>query len=233
MKYKSIKHATFLERPNRFIARVLLDGALETVHVKNTGRCRELLQPGAAVILEEAGHPGRKTRYSLVAVYKGKMLVNIDSQAPNAVVYEAIQQKLLPEFGAITRLTKEVRYRGSRFDLYYETEEKRGFIEVKGVTLEEKGIALFPDAPTERGAKHLQELTAAVREGYEGCIFFLIQMKGPQRFQPNKVMDPDFTEALQVAKKAGVRVLAYDSVVTEDSIVMEEPALVEVCAYHG
>lgn len=229
MKYRSIKHATFLARPNRFIARVLLDGAVETVHVKNTGRCRELLQPGVAVILEEAGHPGRKTRYSLVAVYKGKMLINIDSQAPNTVVYEAIQQRRLPEFGVVTRLTREVRYRGSRFDLYYETEEKRGFIEVKGVTLEEQGLALFPDAPTERGTKHLRELTAAVREGYEGCVFFLLQMKGPQHFQPNKAVDPDFAEALQVAKESGVRVLAYDSIVTEDGIALEEPTPVEVC----
>lgn len=229
MKYEVTKRATFMERPNRFLARVWLDhGRVETVHVKNTGRCRELLQPGATVILEEAAQTGRKTRYSLVAVYKGTMLVNIDSQAPNTVVYEALGKKLLPEFADIEGLAREVKYGASRFDLSYETLSTRGFIEVKGVTLEENGIALFPDAPTERGAKHLQELAAAVRAGYEGCIFFLIQMKGPRCFRPHKEMDAAFAEALQVAKEAGVKVLAYDSLVTEEGMTMGDPIEVQI-----
>jgi|SRR5690554_925302 len=219
MNYQSIKHATFLERPNRFIARVVTDEkTVETVHVKNTGRCRELLKPGATVILEKAGHAKRKTAYSLIAVYKGKMLVNIDSQVPNGVVYEALQQSRLSEFGKISRLTREVRFGASRFDLYYETRSGKGFIEVKGVTLEQDGTALFPDAPTKRGVKHLMELAVAVRAGYEGTVFFLLQMKGPCRFKPNQVMDADFAAALRSAKDAGVRVLAYDSHVTEQSI---------------
>lgn len=228
MQYHSIKPAVFWERPNRFTARVLVDGAVTTVHMKNTGRCRELLQPGAAVILEEASHPGRKTRYSLVAVYKGKMLVNIDSQAPNQVVFEGLQTGALPEFSKLKHLAREVSFGNSRFDLYYETGKKQGFIEVKGVTLERERVALFPDAPTERGSKHLLELGEAVRMGYEGCIFFLIQMRGPVCFQPNTAMDPKFTAALRLAKETGVRVLAYDAVVTADGLVLGSPVPVAI-----
>ena len=220
MKYGNIEHAIFMERPNRFIAKVMKDSAVETVHVKNTGRCREILTTGASVILEKAKHEGRKTAYSLIAVYKGEMLINIDSQAPNQVVYEALQQGLLPEFGNLTRIAKEVRFGNSRFDLYYENESAKGFIEVKGVSLEREGMALFPDAPTERGAKHLVELAEAVKSGYTGCVFFLIQMKGPGHFQPNTPRDPKFTEALRLARAGGVRIMVYDSLVTEDSLVM-------------
>lgn len=218
MDYKDVKSGVFLERPNRFIAKVLIDGVIEIVHVKNTGRCRELLLPGAKVLLEKAAWPERKTGYSLIAVYKGNLLINMDSQAPNKVVFEALQQGKLPEFGQLKSLAKEVTYNKSRFDLSYETESKQGFIEVKGVTLEQDGVALFPDAPTKRGTKHLLEMATAVGQGYEGCIFFLIQMKGPKRFQPNKVMDPKFAQALEQARVSGVKILAYDATVTPNSL---------------
>ncbi len=227
MKYGTIKRGIFIERPNRFIAKVSMNGAIETVHVKNTGRCREILIPGATVILEKANNEGRKTSYSLIAAYKGETLINIDSQAPNQVVYEALKQGALPEFGNLTRIVKEVRFGNSRIDLYYETESEKGFIEVKGVTLERDGRALFPDAPTERGAKHLLELAESVQSGFRGWIFFLIQMKAPDRFQPNIPMDPKFTEALRLARDSGVGILAYDSIVTEDGLIIDEPVLVD------
>ena len=220
MKYKTIQQEQFIERPNRFIARVSMAGGVETVHVKNTGRCREILIPGTTVILEKARNEARKTPYSLIAAYKGETLINIDSQAPNQVVYEALQQGLLPQFKNLTRIAKEVRFGNSRFDLYYENESEKGFIEVKGVTLEREGMALFPDAPTERGAKHLVELVEAVKLGFKGQIFFLIQMKGPRRFLPNTAMDSKFTEALRIARASGVGILAYDSLVTEDGLVL-------------
>ncbi len=227
MKYGKIQQGTFIERPNRFIARVLINDKVETVHVKNTGRCREILTPGAKVILEKAGHEGRKTPFSLIAAYKGETIINIDSQAPNQVVYEALNQGLLPQFGKLTWVVKEVRFGNSRFDLYYENESERGFIEVKGVTLERDGTALFPDAPTERGTKHLLEMAEAVKSGFRGCIFFLIQMKAPQRFLPNTVMDPKFTKALRLSRDAGVGIMAYDSVVTEGSLCMGEPVKID------
>ena len=227
MKYGTIRRGIFIERPNRFIAKVLINGIIETVHVKNTGRCREILIPGATVILEKASKEGRKTQYSLIAAYKAGTLINIDSQAPNEVVYEALKHGLLPQFEKLTRIAKEVRFGNSRFDLYYETGSERGFIEVKGVTLEREGKALFPDAPTERGVKHLVELAEAVKSGFKGHIFFLIQMKGPQCFQPNTVMDPEFTQALRLARENGVKILAYDSIVGKDELVLDSPVKVE------
>lgn len=223
MKYGTIQWGRFIERPNRFIARVLMAGGVETVHVKNTGRCREILIPNASVILEKASNEERRTQFSLIAAYKRDILINIDSQAPNQVIYETLQQGLLPQFHNLTRIGKEVRFGNSRFDLYYETESEKGFIEVKGVTLEQDGTALFPDAPTERGAKHLAELAEAVKLGFKGHIIFLIQMKGPRQFLPNTAMDPKFTEALRIARASGVEILAYDSLVTEDSLVLGEP----------
>ncbi|HEX3046185.1 MAG TPA: DNA/RNA nuclease SfsA [Bacillota bacterium] len=221
MHYMIIKQGTFLERPNRFVANILVDGAIETVHVKNTGRCKELLVPGVPVVLEKAPllqNSGRKTKYSLVSIYKGDMLINIDSQVPNGVVYEALQQGRLWEFGKPTRIAKEVCFGNSRFDLYYETRTAKGFVEVKGVTLERNGILFFPDAPTKRGSKHVYELIEAVKSGYEACIFFLIQMQGATRFEPNPVTDPQFAEALHQAYSSGVKIMAYDSLVTEDEI---------------
>jgi sugar fermentation stimulation protein A len=218
LKYKSIKPAVFISRPNRFISHVLVDGRVEVVHVKNTGRCREILQEGAAVILEEASNTNRKTKYSLIAAYKGDALINIDSQIPNMVVYEALKDTKLKEFPQITKLSREVTYGNSRFDLYFEIGEQKGFIEVKGVTLEVDGIAMFPDAPTERGSKHVYEMIKAVEEGYSGFIFFLIQMKGVTHFTPNTIRDPEFTKALRLAHKKGVTILAYDALVGEDEI---------------
>lgn len=223
MKYRTIQWGRFIERPNRFIARVLMAGGVETVHVKNTGRCREILIPNARVILEKASNEERRTQFSLIAAYKRDILINIDSQAPNQVVYETLQQGLLPQFQNLTRIAKEVRFGNSRFDLYYETESEKGFIEVKGVTLERDGTALFPDAPTERGAKHLVELAEAAKLGFKGHVIFLIQMKGPRRFLPNTAMDPKFTEALRIARASGVEILAYDSLVTENSLVLGDP----------
>lgn len=223
MKYESIRQGTFIERPNRFIARVLINEKVETVHVKNTGRCREILIPGVKVILERSKNKERKTAYSLIAAYKGETLINIDSQAPNQVVYEALKQGQLPCFGNPARIVREVRFGNSRFDLYYENESDKGFVEVKGVTLERDGTALFPDAPTKRGAKHLLELAEAVKSGFKANVIFLIQMKKPDRFRPNTIMDPEFTESLRLARDGGVGIMAYDTVVREDSLIMGEP----------
>ena len=223
MEYKETKEAVFLERPNRFCANVLIDNVPEEVHVKNTGRCKELLIPGAKVILEKAQNPERKTRYSLVSVYKGDMLVNMDSQAPNAVVFEAIRAGKIAQIGAPVCLRREVRFGNSRFDLYFENRGRKGFVEVKGVTLEENKTVSFPDAPTERGRKHIYELIKAKKEGYEAYIFFLIQMKGPKKFMPNALHDAKFAKALREACNAGVTILAYDSVVKKSSIEMDSP----------
>lgn len=228
MKYTLMKKATFLERPNRFTARVAIEGREEVVHVKNTGRCREILQKGCIVILEKAVKKERKTGYSLIAAYKGDVLINIDSQVPNLVVYEGLLEGKVKELPPITRAAREVRYGNSRFDLAFESDGHKGFIEVKGVTLEQEGIALFPDAPTERGRKHVLEMVKAVEEGYLGVILFLIQMKGIQYFTPNELQDPKFAEALKYATAKGVQILAYDSVVTEDGIIMGDPVKVEI-----
>jgi sugar fermentation stimulation protein A len=228
MKYSIVKNATFLQRPNRFIAHVLVDEKEEIVHVKNTGRCKEILQEGTAVIIEEAANKERKTKYSLISAYKRDVLINIDSQIPNAVVYESIKNNLIKELPTVTKLSREVVYGNSRFDLYFEAGEQKGFIEVKGVTLETDGVAMFPDAPTERGTKHIYEMIKAVREGYAGYIFFLIQMKGVSYFTPNRIRDPKLAEALSIAIENGVSVLAYDSVVTEDGIVIGAPVRIQL-----
>ncbi len=225
LKYTSTKSAVFISRPNRFISHVLVEGRDEVVHVKTTGRCREILQEGATVILEEASNTNinRKTKYSLIAAYKGNVLINIDSQVPNMAVYEGIRAGSLKEFQDITKLSREVTYGNSRFDLYFESGGQKGFIEVKGVTLETDGIAMFPDAPTERGSKHVYEMIKAVEEGYAGFIFFLIQMKGVTHFTPNTVRDPEFTKALRLAQEKGVTILAYDALVSEDGICIGSP----------
>ena len=227
MKYSNVRTATFLQRPNRFIAHVLIEDREEIVHVKNTGRCREILQKGTEVILEEATNKDRKTKYSLIAAYKGDVLINIDSQIPNAVVFESIKENMVKELLNVSKLNREVVYGNSRFDLYFEAGEKKGFIEVKGVTLENDGVAMFPDAPTERGTKHIYEMIKAVEEGYSGYIFFLIQMKGVQCFTPNSLQDPKLAEALSLAKKKGVSIFAYDSVVTMDGIVLGDPIKIQ------
>ena len=222
MEYGNMVEARFLRRINRFTAFVELNGREEMVHVKNTGRCKELLLEGARVFLEEADKEGRKTKYSLIAVYKGDMLVNMDSQAPNQMAAEALAEGKIEEIGEVDFLKREVNYENSRFDLFYQKGEKKGFIEVKGVTLEENGIAKFPDAPTERGAKHLRELIKAKEEGYEAAALFVIQMKGVQEFRPNEERDKNFTAALKEAAKAGVKILAYDCRVQVGKVYIDQ-----------
>ena len=202
MKYNKIIEGIFLKRPNRFIAQVLIYGKEETVHVKNTGRCKELLVQGVKVILEDCSYnPSRKTRYSLIAVWKGDMLVNMDSQVPNAVIFEALKEGKIRGFEDISYLKREVTFGKSRYDIYYESKNQKGFIEVKGVTLENNGISMFPDAPTERGTKHVLEMIEAVKQGYRGTLFFLIQMKGPNVFRLNWEMDRNFSEAVKLASE--------------------------------
>ncbi|MBC8014359.1 MAG: DNA/RNA nuclease SfsA [Sporomusaceae bacterium] len=222
MKYTNIIQGIFLKRVNRFIAHVLIDHIEHVVHVKNTGRCRELFIQGAVVFLEPAQNPGRKTAYSLIAIYKGDRLINIDSQVPNHVVFEALQAGRIPELGLPDKGKKEVTYGNSRFDIYFERAQKKSFIEVKGVTLEENGVVMFPDAPTIRGTKHVYEMIKAVEAGYGGYIFLLIQMKGVDYFRPNTKMDGDFSNALIQAVQKGVILLAYDSLVSANEIVLGE-----------
>ncbi len=228
MKYKNIVKAEFVSRPNRFIAicRVLLpSGAGEEIycHVKNTGRCRELLVPEAVVYLEDSESEKRKTRYDLVAVEKRcsggeSLLINIDSQAPNKAAYEWLFSGGL--FSDITYIRPEVTYGGSRFDLYFEHGGKKAFMEVKGVTLEKDGVLLFPDAPTERGIKHLRELIRAKNEGYEAYILFVIQTEKAKYFTPNRDNHPEFAEALSDASKAGVKIMAYTCNVSRDEMAI-------------
>ena len=228
MKYENIKEAVFIERPNRFIANVCIEGKEEKVHVKNTGRCRELLIKGCRVFLEESKNNARKTKYSLVAVYKGERLINMDSQIPNYVAEEALKKGIIKEIGIPDFVKREVKYSQSRFDIYYEKDGRKGFIEVKGVTLEKNGEVLFPDAPTERGTKHIKELIKAKKEGYEAAVLFVIQMKDVSFFAPNAETDKDFSQALKNAKEEGVNILAYDCDVKEDEIVLKDKVEVRV-----
>jgi sugar fermentation stimulation protein A len=223
MKYNKICPATFLRRPNRFIAQVEIHGQEETVHVKNTGRCRELLVPGCRVYLEESDNPKRKTRFDLVAVEKerpgqGPLLVNMDAQAPNQVFGEfARAGKFWPE---ATLVAAEKTFGNSRFDFYLEAPGRKGFVEVKGCTLEEGGLCRFPDAPTERGTKHVRELMVAQEAGYEAWLCIVVQMEGMREFRPNDQTDPAFGEALRQAAKAGVHICAYSCQVTPDSLAI-------------
>ena len=216
MKYERIEVGTFLERPNRFLAYVEIAGQKQVVHVKNTGRCAELLKPRATVYVQKADNPKRKTQWDLIGVKKGKRMINMDSQIPNKVVEEWIREGNL--FPDATLIRPETTYGTSRFDLYVEAGERKIFIEVKGVTLETDGVVKFPDAPTERGVKHLKELCSAVKDGYEAYVFFVIQMKGVKYFTPNMETHAAFGDALRHAKEQGVRILAYDCNVTKDSI---------------
>lgn len=216
MTYQKIVPGIFRQRPNRFIAHVETTDGLQICHVKNTGRCRELLVDGARVYLEESDNPARKTKFDLIAVEKGSLLINMDSQAPNRVAEEYIPS-LLP---GLTLLRPETRFGSSRFDFYAEASEKKWFIEVKGVTLERDGLALFPDAPTVRGTKHLRELCTCVKEGYQACVLFIVQMAGPQCLIPNIETDPDFTMALLEAQKSGVHLEAVDCLVTPETMTI-------------
>lgn len=227
MQYQHVKEGRFLSRPNRFVARVLLDGAEEVVHVKNTGRCRELLLPGARVYLTLGDNPQRKTRYDLIAVEKGPLLVNMDSQATNRVFGEWAGAG---HFRAgLTLLRPETVWGNSRFDFYWEDASGcRGFVEVKGVTLEEKGHARFPDAPTLRGVKHLEELARCRAEGCEAAVCFVLQMGGMKDFAPNDVTHPAFGDALRRAAAGGVNVLAMECAVTPDSLIITHPVPVRL-----
>lgn len=220
MKYENVCKAEFVSRPNRFIAEILINEQITRCHVKNTGRCKELLVEKAIVYVENNYNPLRKTPCSLIAVEKGERVVNIDSQAPNKVFYEALVQKkiLLPGLEDFTSVKPEKTYGNSRFDFYIENGIKKAFVEVKGATLEEEGIAKFPDAPTERGVKHVLELVKAKSEGYAAFIVFIIQMKHIQCFTPNDETHGAFGEALRFAAKNGVTVLAYECDVTPSSI---------------
>lgn len=247
MKYERILEGRFISRPNRFIAHVEVDGRTVVSHVKNTGRCRELLLPGARVFLKyhpEAAEGKRKTAYDLIGVYKGDTLINMDSQAPNRAAWEWLQTPeavrvlaeaeaarcmapSLPSNARISNLRREVFHGDSRFDLAFtletgDREPREAFMEVKGVTLEENGVAMFPDAPTERGIKHLNGLARASEAGYLACVLFVIQMKGIHRFTPNYATHAAFGEALKRAREAGVLVLAYDCCVTEDTMTVDQ-----------
>ncbi len=238
MHYEHIATGTFLSRPNRFIAHVMIGGKETVCHVKNTGRCRELLVPGAKLILEyhpNAQGSGRKTSYDVIAVYKGRMLINMDSQAPNAAACEWVSSggllASLPAHAQISDIRREAVWGNSRFDLAFMLDGKQAFMEVKGVTLEREGTAAFPDAPTIRGVKHLDELASYAKEGHPAFLLLVIQMKGVTRFIPNTETHPEFGAALLRAKQAGVTLLAYDCLVTENAMAIHEP--VPICLTEG
>ena len=220
MRYNKMVPGRFLKRPNRFIAHIEIDGKEEICHVKNTGRCRELLTPNAQVWCLDALSPTRKTRYDLIAVQKGNRLINMDSQAPNAVAKEFLENGGL---GVITDLRPETKIGNSRFDFSFTKDGQPCFLEVKGVTLETDGICAFPDAPTERGAKHLKELTALAQEGYGAYVLFVIQMSDVRSLRPNDATDPAFGRALREAAASGVQILAYDCAVTPDMMALKIP----------
>ena len=216
MRYPNLTEAVFVRRPNRFIAQVELEGRLETVHVKNTGRCKELLTPGARVCLVKSDNPARKTAYDLVAVQKGERLINMDAQAPNAAFGEyARAGRFLPDTQSVRA---EVRYGDSRFDFAMEAGGRTHYVEVKGVTLEQDGVVRFPDEPTQRGVKHLKELQAAAARGCGAHVVFVIQMAGAERFEPNDRTHPAFGQALRQAAENGVQVHAFWCRVTPDSM---------------
>ena len=225
MHYPNMISGTFLARPNRFIAHIEIDGQVETVHVKNTGRCRELLPVGAEVWCQKSGNPNRKTKYDLITVRKGDRLINMDSQAPNIAAGEWLKYGGL---GKVENLKAESFHGDSRFDFSFTLDGKPCFLEVKGVTLENDGICAFPDAPTERGTKHLKGLTQAAKDGYGAFVLFVIQMADVKYLHPNDATDPDFGAALREAAATGVTVLAMDCAVDVDSMALRLPVLVRL-----
>ena len=221
MKYKEpMVSGRFLVRPNRFVAHIEIDGKTEICHVKNTGRCRELLPEGAKVYCTDCLSPNRKTRYDLIAVQKGDRLINMDSQAPNAAVKEWL---LAGGLGEIQNVKPETTFGDSRFDFSFKKDGRLCFLEVKGVTLENDGVCAFPDAPTERGVKHLQELTRLCKEGYGAYVLFVIQMENVKYLHPNDTTDPAFGKALRQALEAGVQILACDCIVTPNTMSLNTP----------
>ena len=220
MHYPNMVPGIFLARPNRFIAQIQIDGAEETVHVKNTGRCRELLPPGAEVWCQKSNNPNRKTKYDLITVRKGQRLINMDSQAPNIAVGEWLRRGGL---GSVQNIRAETTHGDSRFDFSFTLDGKPCFLEVKGVTLENDDICAFPDAPTERGVKHLRGLTQAAKDGYGAYVLFVIQMADVKYIHPNDATDPNFGAALREAAANGVQVLAMDCAVTVDTMEIRDP----------
>ena len=225
MRYGKMVPGIFCARPNRFIAHIEIDGKQEVCHVKNTGRCRELLPEGAKVWCLDAGSPSRKTRYDLITVQKGERLINMDSQAPNAVAKEWLQAGGL---GQIENLKAESKHGDSRFDFSFTKDGRPCFLEVKGVTLEKDGVCAFPDAPTQRGAKHVKELAELARKGYGAYVLFVIQMEGVKYLHPNDATDKPFGEALRSAAEAGVKILAYDCKITVDTMEINEKVEVKL-----
>lgn len=213
-----------MSRPNRFAAIVEIDGKNQICHVKNTGRLKELLVPGSTVFVQEASAGNRKTKYDLIAVDKGSRLINIDSQAPNRIFYEWVKRGNL--FSSEAVIKPEARYNNSRFDFYIEDGDRKAYVEVKGVTLEADGVAMFPDAPTERGVKHIHELCACLEDGFEAFVVFIIQMKNVNHFSPNRKTHPAFGDALSYAAGCGVKIIALDCDVTKNTI--EARAFVDV-----
>lgn len=220
MKYDKIEKGRFISRPNRFIAEIEINSNIEKCHVKNTGRCKELLVPGCTVYVQKMDNTNRKTAYDLISVYKGERLINMDSQAPNKVVYEWLLKENM--FKNIKLIKPEFTYGSSRLDFYVETEKEKHLIEVKGVTLEEDGIAMFPDAPTERGIKHLLELKGSGTKGYKPYACFIIQMEGVKYFTPNYKTHKAFGECLKIVSQSGVGVIAFDCKVSKDSMTIKD-----------
>ena len=220
MHYENMVLGTFLARPNRFIAHIEIDGQVEICHVKNTGRCRELLPAGAKIWCQKSSNPNRKTKFDLITVQKGRRLINMDSQAPNAAAKEWL---LAGGLGEIEDLKPEYRQGDSRFDFSFLKDGRRCFLEVKGVTLENDGVCAFPDAPTDRGARHLRGLAALAREGFGAYVLFIIQMEDVKFLHPNDVTDPQFGQALREARENGVEILAMDCRVTEDTMEIHTP----------
>ena len=225
MRYDNMTPGIFLARPNRFIAHIEIDGTVEICHVKNTGRCRELLIPGCTVWCQRSDNPNRKTKFDLIAVQKGDRLINMDSQAPNKAAGEWLASGGL---GDISDLRAEVKHGDSRYDFSFVKDGRRCFLEVKGCTLEQDGICAFPDAPTERGAKHIRGLTAAAWDGYGAYVLFVIQMSDVKYIRPHDETDPDFGRALREAAQNGVQVLAMDCAVTPDTMQIRLPVLVKL-----
>lgn len=225
MRYANVVPGIFLRRPNRFIAHIEIGGKEEVCHVKNTGRCRELLPAGAQVWCQHFDNPTRKTKYDLITVAKGDRLINMDSQAPNKAAREWLESGGL---GQLSELRPETAFGNSRFDFSFQKDGKACFLEVKGVTLENDGVCAFPDAPTQRGTKHLQELTRLAREGYGAYVLFVIQMADVRYLHPNDATDPAFGKALREAAAAGVQVLAMDCAVTQDAMQLRSPVEVRL-----
>ncbi|MBR3816588.1 MAG: DNA/RNA nuclease SfsA [Clostridia bacterium] len=226
MKYENINAAIFIRRLNRFVAEVELEGKKILCHVKNTGRCKELLTKGATVYLEKSTNPERKYQYSLVAAEKGERLVNMDSSAPNKAVHEWLKKG--EYFKNVTLIKPESTYGKSRLDFYFEYEGKKAYMEVKGVTLENEGVVSFPDAPTERGVKHLEELISLASKGFEAYAMFVVQMKDVLYFTANGKNDPAFEKALKKAAEKGVNILCFDCEVKKDGMLIRNPVKVSL-----